>query len=78
MHLLHDALAADNAFKECLKIAGRILCSLVVGIKVLCFQYGVGSDTFSSNALLLSHLGVIEQNVDLTRVAKVGSVSHAT
>jgi hypothetical protein len=69
---------AHNTLEQHLNVRVGAFSTLVVWVKVLSFENGrPGYTAVTSKALLLQDLCVVQQNVDLARVAEVGPVAHA-
>ena len=67
---------AHNSLEQHLNVRVGAFSTLVVWVEVLRFEDGSPGHTIASKALLLQNLCVVQQNVDLARIAKVRPVAH--
>jgi hypothetical protein len=71
-----NIFTAHDALEQHVDVRVGAFPTLVVWVKVLRFEDGSPGHTIASKALLLQNLCVIQQNVDLARIAKVRPVAH--
>jgi hypothetical protein len=74
--LRNDSFATDDSAEELLDIGASTRRTLEIGIEVFCFENRCPGYAIASEALLLTDLGIVEQDINLTSVAKVGAVAH--
>ena len=73
-----DTLTAHDSSEQHLDIRVGTFSALVVWVKVLRFENSRPGYSITSKALLLPRLRIVQQNVDLASIAKIGPVAHST
>ena len=72
-----NTLASHDTFEQHLNVRVGTLSTLVVWVEVLGFENGRPGYSIASKTLLLHQLRIIQKDVDLASIAKIGPVAHS-